>query len=192
MTKIAGRDCYLFQLRPFAFTWISRGLTFGGSLQRLPGILSIEYRLEGDLRSVVWPVPNLEISRRYELWRQTCFELFFGIPGEAAYWEVNLSPDGCWNLYHFTGYRQGMREDAAVDMLTSRITRESNRFSLSCRIDALDRLFPDWLELEVGVAAVVMETMGAAAYWAIDHIETAPDFHCRRSFLITLPGVTSR
>lgn len=158
----------------------------------MPGELSIEYRLEGDLRSVVWPVPNLCISRRHELWRQTCFELFFGIPGEDGYWEINLGPDGCWNLYRFTGYRQGMREDAAVDLLICRITRESNRFALSCRIDDFDRLVPDWQELEVGIAGMVMETTGAAGYWAIDHMEKSPDFHSRRSFLMALPGVTKR
>jgi len=177
-----------FKLRAFASKGDSRGLTLGGSLQRLPGALCIEYRLEGDLQTVVLPAFNSVYSRRHELWRQTCFELFFGIPGELQYWEVNLGPDGCWNFYHFTGYRQGMQEAAAVAEFTFRVLKEGNTFSLSCRID-VHKLVPDCKRLEVGIAAVVLDSTGAAAHWAIDHFESVPDFHGRQSFLMVLPGV---
>ena len=188
MTETAEKYGYPFQLRPFAPALGSRGLTLGGSLYRLPGVLSIEYRLEGDLRSVVWPTPCLVLSRRHELWRQTCFELFLGIAGESPYWEVNLGPDGGWNLYHFTAYRQGMQEDSAVDELTSHVVRDGNGLSLFCRID-MHKLVPDCQALEVGIAGVLLAATGAATYWAIDHFETVPDCHCRRSFLMALPGL---
>ncbi len=177
-----------FKLRTFAATGDCRGLTLGGLLQRLPGVLCIEYQLDGDLQTVILPACSSVYPRRHELWRQTCFELFFGIPGESQYWEVNIGPDGCWNFYHFTGYRQGMQEDAAVEELTCRVLRRGNTFSLFCRIDVL-KLVPDCKSLEVGIAAVVFDSAGAAAYWAIDHFDTVPDFHSRQSFLMALPGV---
>ncbi len=191
MTETPDRSDIIFQLRPFAFAGDSCGLTFGGLFHRLPGVLSIEYLLKGDLRSVVWPVSCRAISRRHELWRQTCFEVFFGIRGQSAYWEVNIGPAGCWNLYHFTGYRHGMQEEAAVDRLTCQVDREEDTFSLSCLID-VHKLIPDCKEIEVGVAGVVLHSVGDASYWAIDHLETVPDFHNRQSFLIVLPGVARK
>jgi hypothetical protein len=182
-------ECRLpFTLRAFASTGGARGLTLAGSLQRLPGALCIEYRLEGDLQTAVLPAFIPIDRRRHELWRQTCFELFFGIPGELQYWEVNLGLDGCWNLYHFTGYRLGMQEDAAVEALTYRVLREENIFSLSCRLD-VQKLVPDCQRVEVGIAAVVLDLSGTATHWAIDHFASRPDFHDRQSFLMVLPGV---
>ncbi len=188
MTKTRERCVYPFKLRPFDFAGNSRGLTLGGTLQRLPGALCISYRLEGDLQAVVLPASNSLYSRRHELWRHTCFELFFGIPGNPQYWEVNLGPDGCWNLYHFVGYRLGMQEEAAVEVLTPRVIREGDSVSLVCQID-MRKLVPDRERLEVGVAGVVLDTSGTVAYWAIDHCEIVPDFHRRQSFLMALPGM---
>lgn len=188
MEETRERYGFHFQLRPFAPVKDCRGLTLGGLIYRLPGVLSIEYRLEGDLRSVVWPAPFPAISRCHELWRQTCFEFFFGVPGESAYWEVNLGPGGCWNLYQFGGYRQGMREDAAVERLACHVVRENDTFSLTCRIDVC-KLVSDCQGLEAGVAGVILRTTGGTEHWAIDHLENVPDFHSRRSFLIVLPGV---
>ncbi len=181
---------YRFQLRSFAgFAGNSSGLTLGGVLARLPGLLSIEYLLNGELSHILWPTPaDQNFSRRHELWRQTCFEIFFGIPGDLAYWEVNLSPNGCWNLYHFISYRQGMQEEVAVDRLTSQVGREDRGFHLSCHIDVHD-LVPDYRKLEVGIAAVALDTRGTATYWAIDHLANIPDFHNRHSFKAVLPGV---
>ena len=81
-----------------------------------------------------------------------------------------------------------MQEDAAVEELTFRVLSTGNTFSLSCRID-VPKLVPDCTRLEAGIAAVVLDSTGAAAYWAIDHFDTVPDFHNRQSFLMVLPGV---
>lgn len=137
---------------------------------------------------ICWPAPRSAISRCQQLWRQTCFELFFGIPGEPVYWEVNFAPYGSWNVYHFTGYRQGMREEAAAGRPTCDAVMDGNLFSLSCRID-IHHLVPDSAGLEVAVAAVILDLEGVAGYWAIDHPGSRPDFHNRRGFLVDLPGM---
>ncbi|MFH0783101.1 MAG: DOMON-like domain-containing protein [Pseudomonadota bacterium] len=190
MTEIQGRCEYHFQLRLFGGSARnSSGLALGGVLERLPGVLSINYLLDGDLSHVLWPAPaNQNFLRKHELWRQTCFEIFFGIPGDSAYWEMNLCPNGCWNLYHFTGYRRGMQEEAVVDRLTSHVGREGCRFHLSCRMD-MHKLVPDYRKLEVGIAVVVFDTKGTETYWAIDHLANKPDFHNRRCFKAVLSEV---
>jgi hypothetical protein len=151
----------------------------------------INYRLEGDLRSLVLPAPSRGFSRRHELWRQTCFEVFFGVPEEASYWEVNLAPDGDWNCYHFAGYRREMQQEAAMDKLISQAECVGREFSLSCHV-ALGGLVADWRPLALGIAAVLFDTAGNTSYWALDHCRSAPDFHDKNSFLLQLAPMVKR
>ena len=46
-------------------------------------------------------------QRQDNLWRHTCFEVFLGRPGAKGYWELNIAPNGDWNLYQFSDYRSG-------------------------------------------------------------------------------------
>lgn len=179
---------YPFQLRPFASIGESTPLVLRGRLARLPGVLFVEYLLEGDLQGIAWPAPGPGSSRRHELWQQTCLEFFFAISGKPVYWEVNLAPDGSWNVYRFAAYRQGMLEEAAIDRLSCQTWQRDTMFSLSCRIDTRT-LFPDATELAVGIAGVVVLKNGVTSHWAIDHPEALPDFHSRQGFSLVLPGV---
>ncbi|NJM95457.1 MAG: hypothetical protein HC792_04035 [Acaryochloridaceae cyanobacterium CSU_5_19] len=40
-----------------------------------------------------------------------------GLADSEAYWEVNLSPRGDWNIYHLQGYRQGLQAEMAIKTL---------------------------------------------------------------------------
>ncbi len=186
--EAGNRRGYPFLLRPFAPAGNSRQFTVSGMLHRLTGELYIHYRLEGDVRDIILPASKRAFPRCRDLWRQTCFELFFGIPGKPSYWEVNVSPDGCWNFYSFAGYRQKMQEDSAIDKVASRTVRKENLFCLSYRID-LRRLIPDHQGIEVAITGVLLGVDEAIGYWAMDHFGTVPDFHDRRSFLMHLPGL---
>lgn len=188
MTEIEGGMEHPFRLRPFTSPSSSEGLAISGTLGRRHGQILITYRVEGKLDHIDWPASCPVVSRCQQLWRQTCFEFFFGVPGDWPYWEVNLSPDGCWNVYHFTGYRQGMREEEAVGRPCCTVVQDTANFSLTCRID-IHRLVPDRAGLEVAVAAVIVDRAGMAGYWAIGHPEQRPDFHDRRTFLASLPGL---
>jgi hypothetical protein len=179
-----------FQLRSFTSFGESASLSLCGRLTRLPGVLAVEYQLEGDLQSIAWPAPSPGFTRRHELWRQTCLECFFAIPGMPAYWEVNLAPSGSWNVYRFAAYRKGMLEEAAIDRLSCQTWQRETTFFLSCRI-ATHALFPDAAELAVGIAGVVVFTNGLTSHWAINHPETLPDFHNRQGFSLVLPGMAS-
>lgn len=48
--------------------------------------------------------PFLAHRRADFLWEETCFECFFG-KSDGSYIELNLSPDGRYALYQFSGYR---------------------------------------------------------------------------------------
>lgn len=144
------------------------------------------YILAGDPTRIVLPDPAETASRRHELWRRTCFEVFFATPGSSGYWEGNFSPTGDWNVYSFTDYRQGMTEEARLNQPLSQLVMAPGRLEFSCAV-AIHGICRDSTELAVGIACVMLDTGGRVSYWAIDHCGPAPDFHDRRSFLLRFP-----
>ena len=187
MTENLQREKRTFQLRPFTAGELTGKLSVSGSCARFSDTLVIDYRVLGALENVNRPAV-LPLPRRcHELWRHTCFELFFGIKGGAEYWEINVSPGGGWNIYHFTGYRAGMREETSIGQPLCRVASTTDFLTLQCTI-RLNTLIDDYSELEIGVSSVIETTDGALSYWAIKHPGNRPDFHHRGGFLIALSG----
>lgn len=176
-----------FQLHPFTSGALTGKISLSGSCARSPGTLVIDYRLQGALESIKRPVVSSLSHRCHDLWRHTCFELFFGIRGAPGYREVNVSPGGGWNVYHFTGYRTGMREDTSVAQPLCRVASGEDFLSLHCTI-RINTIIADSSELEAGFSSVIETTEGVLSHWAIEHPASKPDFHDRRGFLIVLPG----
>src|SRR5690606_23859440 len=102
-----------FTLRPYPQDRPLTDITLTGTVTRTDGLLSIHYTLRGTLSLVQLPPTTAPAQRRQRLWEQTCFESFLAPAASEAYWEVNLSPAGHWNVYRFDAYRGGMREEAA-------------------------------------------------------------------------------
>lgn len=180
-----------FHLRPFTSRSLVERLSLSGCISLTAKSLLIEYKLQGPLECINRPSILPVAERRNGLWRHTCFELFFGIQGETAYWEVNLSPSGCWNIYHFDNYRTGMREDSTIGPPLCRIISDTDSLSLSCSLEwnsIIDNAFP----LEIGISSVVEAIDGSISYWAIEHHGTEPDFHDRRSFQIQMTANTRK
>ncbi|GAB6192097.1 DOMON-like domain-containing protein [Desulfocastanea catecholica] len=177
-----------FQLRPFSLGVLEANLSLGGSLTRTSAGLVIEYRLQGSLHDLNLSSRSsiAQAGRRHELWRHSCFEVFFATPGKAAYWEVNLCPSGCWNVYHFAGYRSGMREETTIAPPLCQVVTDADLLSMTCTLN-LSGLVDEACQLDIGVAAVIEAADGTISYWALDHLGEQPDFHDRRSFLLSLP-----
>ncbi|MCP4338325.1 MAG: DOMON-like domain-containing protein [Desulfobulbaceae bacterium] len=176
-----------FQLHPFTAGASTANLDVYGYLVRRSGAVQIDYMVKGALDRISWPRITQATERCHELWRQTCFELFLGIKDNAAYWEVNLSPSGLWNVYCFSDYRTGMREEKAIAQPVCHIATDGDLLSLNCTID-FNGLIDDCSDLEVGVSSVLQTIDGSNSYWAIDHYGRKPDFHNRSSFSVVLPG----
>jgi hypothetical protein len=145
--------------------------------------------LSGDLAGVVLPPPSEGPPTRADgLWQHTCFELFLAAEGQAPYWEVNLAPNGAWNLYRLADYRQGLTPVVDRATLPFTVTRTAEALEL-----ALDLLLPPELSqtcrpqpLRVGVSAVIERQGGALSYWALAHGGPEADFHRREDFLLRL------
>jgi hypothetical protein len=172
-----------FKLHPFSADPHGTGISIEGTVRRDSGTLRLEYRLQGPLdRLSIAPMDPLP-QRRHDLWKETCLESFIQPAGAAAYWELNLSPAGHWNLYRFDGYRQGIREEPLVTALSVNVRKIEGTLALSTEVDLGAFGAGD---LKIGVSAVIRCLDGRLDYYALAHPGAKPDFHHPQSFLLLL------
>lgn len=170
-------------LQPFAAADPPWALRLEAAAARAGDILEVEFRLEGETARIVPACVPGPGSRRDGLWRDTCFEVFVAVAGEARYLEANLAPTQDWNVYLFDGYRLGPRPDPASSDLPRTAEQGDGILTLSCSLP-LASLAPGERVLEVGLAAVIRLDGGRAGHWALAHPGDRPDFHLREGFLL--------
>ena len=170
------------------------GCAVAGAVERAARELHATFRvtvlpdaLAGDSpRALIVPPRSPAPARRDGLWQSTCLELFVGVPGEPGYLEVNVAPSGDWNVYRFTGYREGM---VPLDPPEPR-SREAPRGPGEALAIGFTLVLPEpWVSargLEAGVSAVLEWAGGEKTYWAITHRGPRPDFHRRDAFVLDL------
>jgi hypothetical protein len=152
---------------------------------RIPG-LSLRFRVSGDISRIRVP-ERVRPSRADELWRTTCFEAFVAKQG-GGYCELNLSPEGRWEAYEFTAYRDGMYAHPGVEMRDPERTMDDRSLVCAATFD-LDRVLGcEALPWRMGLSAVVEDLDGRISYWALAHAPGKPDFHHPDSFALELPA----
>ncbi|WP_339137926.1 MAG: DOMON-like domain-containing protein [Candidatus Electrothrix sp. GW3-4] len=177
-----------FVLHPFQVQNFTNQLQLSGILARSATGLQLAYELRGSVDKVLLPPPEAAPQRRDGLWQASCFELFIGKKGSPQYWEINLSPSGDWQVYAFTGYRQGMGEETAITALPlnqQRHPTQSTSYRLTLDLP-LERLIAPDQPIEVAVTAILQGQNGQQAFYALSHCGPQPDFHLRASFLLQL------
>ncbi len=130
-------------------------------------------------------------ERRDELWRHTCFEAFVRAGDGEAYCEFNLSPNGDWAAYGFSGYRSGMEVLKEVGAPgPDPFFREEPSPAAVTAVLELEKLvsLPLYEPWHVGLSAVIEERNGRISHWALVHPPGAPDFHHRDCFALELPA----
>lgn len=137
---------------------------------RDPGRLLVDSLHEGE-----WKMRDLQ--RADGLWQSTCFEAFWGRPHDKGYWELNLSADGRWNLYHFIKYREPQPPKACQDFPLKSITTTPG--SLHAILENRVRLN----QAEASLCAV-LKTKSATHYYSSKHAGEKADFHLRESFIL--------
>jgi hypothetical protein len=177
-----------FLLKPFPGEENPAGVTIGGSIARRADVLSLCYEVRGNLSKVSIPAAAEAPRRVDRLWEETCLELFLGTADSREYWEINLSPAGDWNIYRFTRYREGMREETAYSSLPFAVRIGTDALELSMELD-VGKILPAGETIEAGVAAVIRTIAGGKSHWAPAHPASSPDFHRRDGFALTLPSM---
>lgn len=172
-------------LKPYTKTDLTDALIFEvEAFKSAPDELLIEYRLKGSLDKIRFPDLTLVESRLDELWKHTCLEAFFAESDDdnSPYFEINCSPNGDWNAYAFSSYRQGMRPSESLRVKL--VAREGHDREALFRV----RVSGDDLKKahHLGITAVVEFADGSRSFFALAHPGAQPDFHLRKACLISL------
>ncbi len=181
-----------FQLQPFPGSVVP-DISITGVVTRDRQQLNIVYLVSGAIDSIQLPAPDPNPTRQWQLWETTCFECFFGVPDALNYWEINLAPNGNWNAFALTNYREGIVNEAGIESIVITTDRtpdglrppDAQRFTLSTTIP-LKPIIATRKTLEMSVTAVIQTQDNATSYWAIAHCGSTADFHRRDSFVIIL------
>ncbi len=174
-----------FCLAPFPGTDAVPEIGISGALSLHAGFLGLEYILSGAAGKIAIPGRADAPARRKGLWEETCFEFFIRQGNLKNYWEFNLSPAGHWNVFAFSGYREGMREEQSFSALPISTVKEPASFSLRLETD-LGPILPRGGTLFFAVTAVIKAVSGEVSYWALSHNGPKPDFHRPEDFGIEL------
>lgn len=161
-------------------------VSVAASAERAGRALRLAWRLLDPAGTVVLPRPAVAPARRDGLWEHTCVEAFVAPRPGTAYWEVNVSPAGDWNLYRFDAPRTGMRAEPRVPALVPAVRADAAAGSLCVAVDLDLRALevPAHGALDVGLAAVLEGYDGVRAYVALAHADGRPDFHRRETFAV--------
>ena len=138
--------------------------------------LRLTVQLKGSIASELEDVDQVG-QRVFGLWQHHCFELFLGEAGSTAYWELNLAPNGNWNCFGFSDYRQDQKESDRCELTEFSAVRRGRTYQLEARILIHPALQSSDCVLSLGAAAII-ETASDLNYFSIRH-GTTPDFHHR-------------
>lgn len=117
-------------------------------------------------------MPQSQTSTRCDnLWKTTCFEIFWQPLDGSAYREFNLSPSGQWAAYDFDDFRQGMR-NAPVGAIAVVCSHNGESLTFRAAI-AADLPRP----ARVALNAVVENSDGTKQFWALAFPSGDPEFH---------------
>ena len=175
----------VFELVPFSSDELPN-ITITGSAERMGSKLSIQYKVDGDVKQIIYPAASNPPTREDDLWKATCFEFFLAVTDQPYYWEFNMSPSGNWNVYKMDAYRQvNMREEPVFTKLPFEF--KSNKINSTLNISVkLDSIIQTSQNLEIGIATIIQTKDGNETYWALSHPEPQADFHLRKSFVLYL------
>ena len=135
-----------------------------------------EFRLDGNIAGIKVPV-HAASERMDNLWKTTCFEIFWQPIGGTYYREFNLSPSSRWACYDFDSFRENST-DAPVDAIAIACSQSDNELILKASIASE---LPD--PAQVALNAIVEHNGGALQFWALAFPPGKPEFHseaCRQ------------
>jgi hypothetical protein len=182
----------MLALEPFAGLPHPPDLTLSGQARRQGGRLELLWRLEGDLEALVLPEPRACRRRCDGLWQSTCLEAFWAFAGQQAYWELNLAPNGDWNLYRLSHYRGPLTAVPLAAPLPWTVRRMARALELAVHLDLAEvaaggESGAAAIPLELALTAVIDTAGQGPSYWALAHSGAEPDFHRRDSFRLLVP-----
>ena len=181
-----------FRLVPFAYSGTSDSdialpldIEITGTVSLANDTLDVIYLIAGTTERIKFASASPRPSRKDELWRTTCFELFMKLPMATEYWEFNLAPSHDWNAYRFTNYRSALQQEAHVadTKIATELTNQ-NFTRLQATLPLPSRVLGQ--PLAIGISSVIEDREGNLHYFSLRHAGTKPDFHDPAGFDIKI------
>ncbi|MEN0059078.1 MAG: DOMON-like domain-containing protein [Bdellovibrio sp.] len=163
-------------LKPFTSNQQTQNLQLEVDLLRLSTQqVRLTFTLSGDVTSVLWPEAPSFPARRDQLWAHTCLEAFCAESSDssAPYTEINCAPNGDWNAYSFSSYREGMTPSSHITVRLEKVEQGTER---GLFVLLLEHQL-EWPSAFWGLTAVIEFKNQEKSYWSISHPGPAPDFH---------------
>lgn len=136
------------------------------------------FRFAGDISAIKVPEPA-EPERMDNLWKTTCFEIFWQPENGTYYREFNLSPSTRWACYDFDDFRLNSR-DAPAEV------------EIECSHDDTELILTAMVHSHlptpaaVALNGIVEDRDGNIQFWALAFEDGKPEFHsttCRKLHL---------
>jgi hypothetical protein len=177
----------MYELEPFKQNTQTSKINIYTEAFKEENEIQINFIIEDKGKIILTDEQNKAPTRKYELWKSTCFEAFFGIKGSDGYWEVNFTMAGDWNVFYFDSYRSSEKpkEETRITKISHVKTFEDDLCRLEVKIPT-QSLGLQTKKLEVNLAAVIEFRNKEKAYFAIKHATEKPDFHLRETFTCSL------
>lgn len=166
------------ELTPFSESSLSKNISVKTKINlKSPLLLTVEFQVKDPNHSIKWPSKQNLAVRADDLWKTTCLETFFssGKTNEDAYVETNCSPNGNWNAYSFTRYREGMTPSSEIHVELKEIQDES-KTPLSVFLLEIRSTEPLKIK-SISTTMVIEYITGEKSYWALRHPSPNADFH---------------
>ena len=175
-------------LIPFGDCKQESNLRIQVQVERTKTQLTFVYLWEEEVEHILLPTRKDIPMRLDQLWERTCFEAFIGFENSPFYWEINISPSGDWNFYHFDSYRNNPSPEPRITFIQSQLREPeptTNELTVSFDLQMLLSENPE-VNLELGLSAVIEKKDHSKTYWALLHAGSQPDFHLRESFTLKI------
>ncbi len=140
------------------------------AIQPTPDGCRARFLMEGDVGRIKVPM-HVHGQRQDNLWKNTCFEIFWQPEGGTYYREFNLSPSSQWAAYDFDDFRLNSR-DAPVGAMAIACSAHDAKLELEASL-ASELSTP----ADVALNAVVEDLEGNIQFWALAFPDGKPEFH---------------
>ena len=179
-----------FELRPFSEI---KTHSVSCTLRLSENTLQVHYALKATPKAhegIELPDFKESPERKIGLWERTCFEMFIKQNKQPEYFEFNFAPSGDWNCFHFSSRGDDLVEYPGIQEIPINSTTQTSdqghkEFHLTALVNltSLGRYFYKSGGMLLNLTSVILEpAKGRRSYWALEHLNTVPDFHDINTF----------
>lgn len=172
----------MFELKPFV--QIDTTVKLFAEAHFNNGLLSLQFELHNPHYEIENPFQELHLlasdsNRTHQLWKETCFEMFWSPRNQEKYWELNISSAGLWNIYEFSAYRSPQPPLETKNWLLHSIHSNTTRM----QVELFSSIYKSEI-FDMNFSAVLKYKNSELSYWSVQHAKMKADFHQRDLFAI--------